>query len=88
MPYLQGKDYVASKKSKKEVTAQKKTSLKSTIKTFCPKDKKKSYEEIIAKIRKDETDHYTNDELVEIIEQLKKKDADYKLPEPVVEELT
>jgi len=84
--YLQGKDYKASKSDKKALSPEKKTSLKAKIESFCPKDKKKSYEEIIAHIRKDAKKFYTNDELIAVIDSLKKSD-DYKLPEPKLEEL-
>lgn len=88
MPFLIGKDYVAPIVSKKDLTSAKKTSLKTLIKTACPKDKKKSYEDVIAYVRKNDAGYYTNDEIVALIDDLKKKDADYKLPEPVVEDIT
>jgi len=84
--YLIGKDYKASKDGRKALSTQKKTSLKAKVKTFCPKDKKRSYEEIIDHIRKDAKEYYTNDELVKVIEAVKKED-DYKLPEPKLEKL-
>lgn len=87
MPYLQGKDYKAPTVSKKDLTSAKKTSLKTLIKTACPKDKKKSYEDIIAHVRKNDSGYYTNDELVEVIDSLK-KEADYTVPAIEMEELT
>jgi len=84
--YLIGKDYKASSEDKEALSTQKKTSLKAKVKTLCPKDKKMSYEELIASIRKDATEYYTNDELVSVIEDVKKED-DYKLPEIKLEDI-
>jgi len=84
MTYLVGKDYVAPEATKKEISSQKKTAINGKIKELCPKDGKKSYEEIVKHIQAEYVaidEHYTSGEIVAMIKDLKDKDKDYELPE-------
>ena len=84
MSYLIGKDYTAPKIVRNVITPEKKIVIKEKIKTFCSVDSKKSYGEIVIEIHK--TENYTNDQIIEVIEEVK-SEADYTLEEEPKENL-
>jgi hypothetical protein len=76
--YLIGKNYTGLVHSPATIDQETKDTMKAFIRSFCPVDGKKSFEQIVSKIQANS--NFTNDQIIEVILEVK-QEADYTLPE-------